>query len=160
MLKIALFIEKINQKKFYILNFYISKCKFRNVRVEQHNHSIRFSNVSRIVLFWGDANTYMHRYTRLVVEEVGGSKYYLLQLKHSSWYMNKEDVMCRKVVKIDSCGSHTHHTVDNFCPWKFPDKRGWCKHTWGTRIECAVFATIIAIYWIKKSSNHQDQSFR
>ena len=78
----------------------------------------------------------------------------------SSWYMNKEDVMCRKVVKIDSCGSHTHHTVDNFCPWKFPDKRGWCKHTWGTRIECAVFATIIAIYWIKKSSNHQDQSFR
>ena len=32
-------IEKINQKKFYILNFYISKCKIRNVRVEQHNHS-------------------------------------------------------------------------------------------------------------------------
>ena len=29
--------EKINQKNFYILNFYISKCKIRNVRVEQHN---------------------------------------------------------------------------------------------------------------------------
>ena len=32
-----------NQSKiFYILNFYISKCKIRNVRVEQHNHSITF----------------------------------------------------------------------------------------------------------------------
>ena len=29
--------EKINQKNFYILNFYILKCKIWNVRVEQHN---------------------------------------------------------------------------------------------------------------------------
>ena len=32
LLKIALFIKKINQKKFPIL-----KCKIRNVRVQQHN---------------------------------------------------------------------------------------------------------------------------
>ena len=35
LLKIAQFIEKTNQKKFYI-----SKCKIENVRVQQHDHSI------------------------------------------------------------------------------------------------------------------------
>ena len=35
--------EKINQKNLYILNFYISKCKIRNVWVEQHNQSPGFT---------------------------------------------------------------------------------------------------------------------
>ena len=50
----------------------------------------------------------------------------------NSWYMNKEDVMCLKVVKIDSCGSHTTHITDIY--WllavreNFQTKWGWCKH--------------------------------